>query len=682
VISWVAGIAVAVAAVAVAVAGVAATQGTRTRSPTITIDGARDGPVFWGIGAISGGGGNSRLLIDYPQPERGQILDYLFKPGYGASLQILKLEIGGDGNSTDGSEPSVEHVRGQVNCSAGYEFWLARQALARNPAIKIYGLQWAAPSWVKDSHGRLWSRADVTYVTDWMTCARRQGIDVSYLGGWNERYRAGAAYERRWYENLRAALDATGFARTRIVAADYAPSGTTVHGQPATSPQPDYRAGPAWNVARDLAASPAFNRAVSVIGAHDTCQYPTTGRVCESTATARSLGKPLWESELGALPAHGTGPAALAQAINNAYIQARITGIILWPAIDSMPPALPREDRGLVWADHPWDGSYTVNPLAWVTAQTTQFARPGWRYVGGASGSLPGPDGGSYVTYQAPDHSAWSLVAQTAFATGPQAVTMHITGGLPGTRVRVWRTSLRGGTQFAHLPDLIPHSGVFTATLGPGYVYSFTTTTGQSAAGGAAPRMPAALPMPLPYTARPDASGQASMLAPMEGSFEYVHGVLTQTAAGQPVKWRSAGPLPAPYAIAGWSTWRDYTVSADVSLPPVPGGRPAGAMLIARFGGYTTATGTCQFLGYTFRIDSTGVWKLAANGPTPVTLASGRVRAAGGYRISLAVHGSTITAAVDGTHVVSVSDSRFREGPAGLGALGYYPVQYRSFTVR
>jgi hypothetical protein len=105
-------------------------------------------------------------------------------------------------------------------------------------------------------------------------------------------------------------------------------------------------------------------------------------------------------------------------------------------------------------------------------------------------------------------------------------------------------------------------------------------------------------------------------------------------------------------------------------------------MLIARFGGYTTATGTCQFLGYTFRIDSTGVWKLAANGPTPVTLASGRVRAAGGYRISLAVHGSTITAAVDGTHVVSVSDSRFREGPAGLGALGYYPVQYRSFTVR
>src|SRR5271165_4919796 len=60
----------------------------------IAVDGARPGPVFQGIGAISGGGGNSRLLIDYPVRERGQILDYLFSPLFGASLQMLKLEIG------------------------------------------------------------------------------------------------------------------------------------------------------------------------------------------------------------------------------------------------------------------------------------------------------------------------------------------------------------------------------------------------------------------------------------------------------------------------------------------------------------------------------------------------------------------------------------------------------------
>src|ERR1700722_9722306 len=69
----------------------------------ITINGHRGGPVFDGIGAISGGGGNSRLLIDYPPAQRAQILSYLFGPG-GADLQLLKLEIGGDT-----AAPSIEH---------------------------------------------------------------------------------------------------------------------------------------------------------------------------------------------------------------------------------------------------------------------------------------------------------------------------------------------------------------------------------------------------------------------------------------------------------------------------------------------------------------------------------------------------------------------------------------------
>ena len=102
---------------------------------SITVDGGQGGRTFDGIGAISGGGGNSRLLTNYPAARQSQILDYLFKPGVGADLQILKVEIGGDTNSTDGAEPSVEHVKGTVNCAAGYEFWLAGEAVARNPNI-------------------------------------------------------------------------------------------------------------------------------------------------------------------------------------------------------------------------------------------------------------------------------------------------------------------------------------------------------------------------------------------------------------------------------------------------------------------------------------------------------------------------------------------------------------------
>ena len=59
-----------------------------------------------GIGGLSGGGATSVLLPSYPEPARSDILDFLFKPNFGASLQILKVEIGGDAQSTDGAESS------------------------------------------------------------------------------------------------------------------------------------------------------------------------------------------------------------------------------------------------------------------------------------------------------------------------------------------------------------------------------------------------------------------------------------------------------------------------------------------------------------------------------------------------------------------------------------------------
>lgn|GEM_PF-2922607 len=75
------------------------------QSKTILLNGDSGGATFYGIGAVSAGA-SSRLLIDYPEAERSQILDYLFKPGYGATQQHLKVEVGADVNSTDGSEPS------------------------------------------------------------------------------------------------------------------------------------------------------------------------------------------------------------------------------------------------------------------------------------------------------------------------------------------------------------------------------------------------------------------------------------------------------------------------------------------------------------------------------------------------------------------------------------------------
>src|SRR5579885_1320777 len=106
--------------------------GCRSAQNTVRIDGTAPGRTFEGLGALSAGA-SSRLLIDYPEPQRSEILDYLFKPNYGASLQHLKVEIGGDTNSTDGSEPSHMHTRDDLNFTRGYEWWLMKEARRRNP---------------------------------------------------------------------------------------------------------------------------------------------------------------------------------------------------------------------------------------------------------------------------------------------------------------------------------------------------------------------------------------------------------------------------------------------------------------------------------------------------------------------------------------------------------------------
>ena len=193
------------------------------------------------------------------------------------------------------------------------------------------------------------------YVVDWLRCARENGLTVSYVGGWNEHYQ-GTPVQQAWFVNLRAALDAAGFTGTQIVAADDTPQAAERRGRMGYAPLL------AWQtVAGDMVTDPSFGRAVSVLGVHDTCGLPTTGYRCVVAAQARTLaartGKPLWESELGATPATGTnpalpGPGGLARALNDAYNQAGITGILVWPLIDAIQARRRSVDRVAAVYDH------------------------------------------------------------------------------------------------------------------------------------------------------------------------------------------------------------------------------------------------------------------------------------------------------------------------------------------
>ena len=115
-----------------------------------TLDDSKGLGLRWeGIGAISGGGATSKLLMDYEPSVVADILDFLFKPNFGLNLDILKVEMGGDTDSTEGAEPSHMHAGPQdENYNRGYEWWLMKEAKARNPSLKLYGLPWGWPGWL------------------------------------------------------------------------------------------------------------------------------------------------------------------------------------------------------------------------------------------------------------------------------------------------------------------------------------------------------------------------------------------------------------------------------------------------------------------------------------------------------------------------------------------------------
>jgi Glycosyl hydrolase family 59 len=648
--------AVAAGGIIVAAAGpttvipVASAVRSAVPSSTVTIT-TRTSGVFDGIGAIAGGGGNARLLADYPPAVRNQIYDHLFRPGYGAALQMLKLEIGAGTYSSDGAEPSVEPTRGKVNCDVGYEWQLAQAAVRRNPSIQLYALQWGAPGWVGQD---IWTDADVGYVITWLKCARQHHLRIAYIGGWNE-HGPGLNAGRRWVLSLRRAMDANGFRSVRYVAADAFLTKTSGSGP---------------ELLNMLRRYPAYRQAVSVLGFHDSCRVRCGG-------PPSTFGKPVWESELG-----DTDGDLLASAINRAWITARTSGLLVWPAVDAIPPDLPYQNRGLVVADWPWSGYYKITPLAWVTAHTTQFTRPGWRYAWHASRLLPA--GGSVVTYE--HRRDWSAVAETASTTRPQQLTLKIDQPLSSATVHVWGSDLRHRRYLIRLPDR--HGPTVTLTLRPGWLYTLTTTR-QRRPTARPPGGPT--PAPLPYTGARDSADLPSLLSPVQGSFSYSPSGqwFTQDADQEPVL--SHPPMAAwnhPYALVGDDSWTDYTISTDVMFTGT--GQSAGVLGRCHWPAslrLPLKPGDPVLTCYQLTASADGHWQLARITPaaTVDVLASGTFAApqAGTWTaVQLAMRGPTLTASVGGSQVAKVSDSTLTHGPAGITDSTWAKVGYRSLAAR
>ena len=109
---------------------------------------------------------------------------YLRHLGHCPPHSPSQVEIGGDAQSTDGTEPSWAHDRSELSgdgCMRGYEAWLIQEAQKRNPGIITYGLSWGVPAWV--GNGTYYSAENIAYQVGWSACIKRlTGNTLSFLG--------------------------------------------------------------------------------------------------------------------------------------------------------------------------------------------------------------------------------------------------------------------------------------------------------------------------------------------------------------------------------------------------------------------------------------------------------------------------------------------------------------------
>ena len=612
---------------------------------SITLDGTSPGARFDGLGALSAGA-SSRLLIDYPEPQRSQILDYLFKPGYGAALQHLKVEVGADVNSTDGSEPSHMRTRDDHDYTRGYEWWLMKEARRRNPDIVLDVLPWGAPGWVGGGH--LYSPDMANYMADFIEGASRQNLDIAYAGIWNEK-----VYDAAYVKQLHEAFVAHHL-KTKIVCCDeYIGQGK---GQ--------------WEIADAIKADPELRDSIDVIGVH----YPLEKGRITTTATARASGKPLWSSE--DQPNNGGGPYVsrdwpvggriLAHLYNQNYLEGGLTATDIWSPVTSYYDLLAAPNSGLMYANTPWSGHYQVQGTIWATAHTTQFTKPGWQYLDRSSGSLP--DKGSYVTLRSPDAQQWSTVLETIGAQSPLQASFKITGGLSGNIVHIWETNDQ--RTFEHVGDAKVEAGAFSYTFDPNALYTLTTTTGQGR-GGATP--PPSAEFPNNYSEnfeRAPLDRAPRYLADQDGAFE-VHPCrdrqgrcLEQMITEKPTPW---GPLPDPFTLAGSMKASDYEVDSDFHLA---GGTAALMGRIDSADVFLDSTAPLPS-AYVLSVGEAGDWKLLSTAykkPT-ITLASGTAKLSSStwHRFTLVMHGPRISARLDGVPLASVQDTSHTHGLFGIG---------------
>ena len=294
----------------------------------VTINGARVGAAFQGVGAISGGGGNSRLLIDYPNPQRSRSWTTCSSPATGPTCRSSSWRSAATPTRPTAPSPPSSRPRATSTATPGTSSgWPSRPGRS-TPTSSCTACSGTRPTGSAARSG--WTQADIGYIIDWLNCAAKDGLKVNYIGGWNE-------HSARHHPGDHATGSSTCGPRSTTPATEHADRrrGLVRQGQQARRRR------------QLLARHPAFRKAVSVLGLPQPVPLSRHRQQLHGAGGRPQVGQADLGVRIGALR-ETTGIPAMARSLVNAFIQVNATGLIEWPLVSSMPAYLPEEDRGLM----------------------------------------------------------------------------------------------------------------------------------------------------------------------------------------------------------------------------------------------------------------------------------------------------------------------------------------------
>ena len=417
----------------------------------------------------------ARHLMNFPEPQRSQVLDMLFSTTNGAGLSIIRNMIN-DGNgisdewgdSNDGPSPSIEPSEGVWNWDDDDDqIWFMNQAKARG-CTTFFSTVWSPPAWMKTNNSTIWGgnlrtdkyQAFADYLSRYVREYKsRFGLDIYAVSIQNEPDFSTPYSSCRWDQYqfrdfIKNYLKPT-FSRDSVTAKVMMPE----PGEASDSLINEY-------CSATFNDSDAASR-VDIVAAHG---YRTNAH---PVAIAKNNNKKFWQTEIAVLGENNND-----SSISNGVMWAR--NVHDWLVNDANawcyfwgPSSYYMNQTSLVGLNTS-NNTVVKNKRLFTIGNYSRFVRPGYYRVD----STTNPTSDVYVSAYKDQATNKAVIVAINSSGSTKDLTFNLSGTYSGNMFTQYRTS--DNEELSQLTDVQISNNSFSVTLKANSVTTFVSGTGST----------------------------------------------------------------------------------------------------------------------------------------------------------------------------------------------------------